>query len=65
MTDGGNGQQPASETDRVRVWLIKFAPGERYIHDLENVGGTVLSFVTVEFLDSANAPLRLKEENQP
>ena len=29
------------------------------IHDLENTGTNTLSFVTVEFLDSANPPLPL------
>jgi hypothetical protein len=34
-----------------------YGPGEYKIHDLENVGETDLVFTTVEFLDSANAPL--------
>jgi mannose-6-phosphate isomerase-like protein (cupin superfamily) len=34
-----------------------FAAGHSMIHDLENVGETTLSFVTVEFMESANAPL--------
>lgn len=34
-----------------------FAAGESMTHDLENIGDTTLSFTTVEFLDSANAPL--------
>ena len=95
-----------SETDRVRVWMIRLKPGERIgfhrhvleyfwtsvtggrgrshmqdggtferhffagetqhesygpgeykIHDLENTGDADLVFMTVEFLDSANAPL--------
>jgi hypothetical protein len=29
------------------------------IHDLENIGDTDMVFTTVEFLDSANAPLDL------
>jgi hypothetical protein len=33
------------------------ATGEFMIHDLENIGGTDMVFTTVEFLDSANAPL--------
>ena len=36
---------------------FKFAAGESMTHDLENIGDTVLCFTTVEFLDSANAPL--------
>ncbi len=100
------GQVLLSETDRVRVWSLRLAPGERIgfhrhvldyfwtvltdgkavshfgdgttsetayragdtrhmryglgeymVHDLENVGTTELVFVTVEFLDSSNAPL--------
>ncbi len=36
---------------------FRFNPGESMTHDLENIGDTVLSFTTVEFLDSANPPL--------
>ena len=36
-----------------------FAAGEFMIHDLENIGDTDMVFTTVEFLDSANAPLDL------
>ncbi len=36
---------------------FSFAAGESMTHDLENVGDTVLCFTTVEYLDSANAPL--------
>lgn len=36
-----------------------YGPGEYKIHDLENTGGTDLIFTTVEFLQSANAPLPL------
>lgn len=34
-----------------------FGPGEFMIHDLENIGETDLEFTTVEFMQSANAPL--------
>ncbi|HXW28435.1 MAG TPA: hypothetical protein VEK55_03645 [Xanthobacteraceae bacterium] len=34
-----------------------YAPGEFKVHDLENIGESDLLFTTVEFLDSANAPL--------
>lgn len=37
----------------------KFKSGESMTHDLENIGENVLHFTTVEFLDSANAPLKL------
>jgi uncharacterized cupin superfamily protein len=37
-----------------------FAAGERMIHDLENIGATSVSYVTVELkIGSANAPLAL------
>ena len=35
------------------------AKGERMTHSLENIGNTDLVFTTVEFKDSANAPLPL------
>ena len=34
-----------------------FGAAEFMLHDLENIGMTVLSFVTVEHLDGANSPL--------
>ena len=37
----------------------RFGPGAFMLHDLENIGEAVLAFTTVEFLDSANAPLPL------
>jgi beta-alanine degradation protein BauB len=37
----------------------RYAAGAFMIHDLENIGDTELVFATVEFLDSANAPLAL------
>jgi quercetin dioxygenase-like cupin family protein len=36
-----------------------YSPGEHKIHDLENIGDSELVFTTVEFLDSANKPLRV------
>lgn len=36
---------------------LTFGAGEFMVHDLENIGDTVLSYTTVEFLDSPNAPL--------
>ena len=108
QNNGQVGTRLLSETDRVRVWEIRLAPGERIgfhrhvldyfwtaitpgrarshtqdgsmveatytagdtrhfvygkgeykIHDLENVGDSDLWFTTVEFLDSANAPLEV------
>jgi quercetin dioxygenase-like cupin family protein len=37
-----------------------YGPGEFMVHDLENVGDTTLVFATVEFLGSANEPLKLE-----
>jgi len=105
-TNGCVGQVLLSESDRVRVWSLQLAPGERMgchchvldyfwtvltdgtarsryhdgritettyragdtrhmtyaageylVHDLENIGDSVLIFTTVEFLNSANPPL--------
>ncbi|MFA6264384.1 MAG: hypothetical protein WC670_01540 [Pseudolabrys sp.] len=41
-----------------------FSAGNFIIHDLQNVGETELVFATVEFLDSANAPLSLTVERE-
>lgn len=38
---------------------MTFAQGEYLLHDLANVGTSELLFITVEHLDSANAPLPL------
>lgn len=38
-----------------------YGPGEFKVHDLENIGDTELVFMTVEFLDSANAPLAIPQ----
>jgi beta-alanine degradation protein BauB len=40
---------------------LTFRKGEGMTHDLENVGDTDLVFVTVEFVQSENAPLNLYE----
>jgi beta-alanine degradation protein BauB len=37
-----------------------YGKGEYKVHDLKNVGDADLWFTTVEFLDSANAPLELR-----
>ena len=39
----------------------KYGPGEYKVHDLQNIGDSDLTFVTVEFLDSANKPLRIPQ----
>ncbi len=38
---------------------MSFAVGQSMIHDLENIGDTLLTFTTVEHKESANAPLPL------
>ena len=104
------GNMLVSESDRVRVWMIRLAPGQRFgfhrhvldyfwtsvsggrgrqhvhdgstveytyqpgetrhesygqgqykVHDLENIGDKEMVFMTIEFLNSANAPLDLPE----
>jgi hypothetical protein len=48
--------ETAYETGTTRHFT--YAKGERMVHDLENIGDTVLAFTTVELkLGSANAPL--------
>ncbi len=108
QSNGRVGSRLVSQTDRVRVWHLTLAPGERIgfhrhvldyfwtavtagrgrsqygdgrvvevdyaagdtqhhtyaagesmMHDLTNIGDTTLSFVTVEFVESANRPLAL------
>lgn len=38
-----------------------YGRGEYKVHDLQNIGDTDLTFVTLEFLDSANEPLPVPE----
>ncbi len=106
--NGCVGRTLVSENDRVRVWMIRLAPGERIsfhrhvldyfwicvtggrgrqhvnggktveytyrpgetrhetyaagehkVHDLQNIGGKEMVFITVEFVESANKPLAI------
>lgn len=41
---------------------LDFGAGEDMVHCVENIGSTDLSFTTVEFLDSPNAPLPIPPE---
>ncbi len=41
---------------------LHFSSGEHMVHDLTNIGDTVLGFVTAEFLESENQPLPLPDE---
>lgn len=38
---------------------LTYGQGERMTHNLENIGDTTLSFVTVEFKSSANSPIQI------
>jgi beta-alanine degradation protein BauB len=40
---------------------LNYGPGEYLLHSVENIGDTELLFTTVEFKDSANAPLPLPD----
>jgi hypothetical protein len=40
---------------------MTYAKGEYLLHSVENIGDTDLLFTTVEFLDSANAPLPIPD----
>jgi len=42
---------------------LYFDRGASMIHDLTNIGTTPISFITVELLESANAPLPLETVN--
>ncbi len=53
----GVGQVVEAEYSVGNTRHFRFDKGEAMTHDLENIGDTVLCFTTVEFLDSANAPL--------
>jgi len=44
---------------------LSFAPGEFMIHDLQNIGSRPLLFMTVEHLQSGNAPLPLPPSVRP
>jgi len=108
--NGCVGSTLLSESDRVRVWIIRLAPGERIgfhrhvldyfwtsvsggrgrqhlqdgttveftyqpgetrhetyglgehkVHDLKNLGGKEMVFMTIEFLNSANKPLAIPD----
>jgi beta-alanine degradation protein BauB len=40
---------------------LNYGPGEYLLHRVENIGDTELLFTTVEFKDSANAPLPIPD----
>ena len=54
----GRVMETAYETGTTKHFT--YGPGEKMVHDLENIGDTTLAFTTVELkLGSANAPLPL------
>lgn len=55
----GDGRVAEVEYAEGETRHLSFGPGESMIHDLENTGDAALSFVTVEFKQSANPPLPL------
>lgn len=54
-----DGSVKLHEYSRGETVHLRFPSGSGMAHDLENVGGTALSFLTVEFLDSPNPALPL------
>jgi len=44
---------------------MSFAQGEYILHDLQNIGTEDLVFITVEHLESANAPIALPSNVKP
>lgn len=55
----GDGQIIESEYETGTTRHFSFAAGESMVHDLENIGSSELTFVTIEFKNSDNAPLPL------
>lgn len=55
----GDGRISEPEYQAGDTMHFTFASGEFMVHDLENIGSKELCFTTVEFLDSANAPLEV------
>ena len=66
---GGRGRQHVHDGTTVEYSYVpgetrheRYGPGEYKVHDLQNIGDSDMVFMTVEFLNSANAPLRLPDE---
>lgn len=53
----GDGTIADATYSRGETKHFNFAEGESFVHCLENIGATDLTFTTVEFLDSDNPPL--------
>ena len=56
-----DGSTVESEYEAGETRHERYGPGEYKVHDLENIGSEELVFTTVEFLDSANKPLEIRE----
>lgn len=55
----GDGSVRLYSYERGETLHLNFPGGSFMVHDLTNIGETPIAFVTVEFLDSPNAPLPL------
>ena len=69
---GGRGRQHVSDGTTVEYTYApgetrheSYAKGAYKVHDLQNIGDDDMVFMTVEFKDSANAPLPLPEGIRP
>ena len=69
---GGRGRQHVGDGKTVEYSYApgetrheRYAAGEFKVHDLENIGDKEMTFMTVEFLDSANKPMMLPTQARP
>jgi hypothetical protein len=69
---GGRGRQHVHDGKTVEYSYApgetrheSYAAGEFKVHDLENIGNQEMVFMTVEFLDGANAPMALPARVRP
>lgn len=69
---GGKGRQHVSDGTTVEYTYVPgetrhetYGKGEFKVHDLENLDDKEMVFMTVEFKDSANAPMLLPEGVRP
>jgi hypothetical protein len=59
LSHDGTGNVKSKRYGVAETQALSFGEGESMIHDLVNAGSEDIVFTTVEFLDSANAPLPL------
>ena len=62
ISHDGEGNVHARSYEPSETRALTFGEGESMIHDLVNAGSEDIVFTTVEFLQSANAPLPIAEE---